>query len=162
MSFTIMIPDVLKFILPEISTMIELGNKKTGNLVWKGYFESIGIDHTSIDLNGEDGALALDLGSPIDLPPADVVTNIGTSEHVFNQEACFDNIDRLSKKWMVHVVPLVGNWKGHGLRTLGMECYKYEEDYFLQLAKDRNYEIETLYVDGRTNRKLINCRMRKL
>ncbi len=58
-------------------TMLELGNKRNPDGVYKLYFESIGIKHTSIDWNGQDGALNLDLRKPIDMPPFDMVTNIG-------------------------------------------------------------------------------------
>lgn len=151
--------EILLPIMDEVKTMIELGNKRT-NVVWKHVFEAQGISHTSIDINGKDGALPLDLCSEIDLPPADVVTNFGTSEHVANQDVCFHNIDKLSKKWMVHVVPYVGNWIGHGL-NLGMECYKYTERHFESLAAKYNYQIEDIYVAGKPKRKLVYCRMRK-
>jgi hypothetical protein len=151
--------DILAPILP-VETMIELGNKRTKELVWKDHFESMGISHTSIDLNGKDGALRLDLNFPIDLPPADVVTNFGTSEHVSNQEACFDNIDRLSKKWIVHQVPLIGNWKGHG-GSLGMECFKYSEDDFFKMSMKYIYEIDDMFISGRPTKKLINVRFLK-
>ena len=152
--------DILDPIIPDVMSMIELGNKRTKNLVWKFYFENMGIEHTSIDLNGRDGALKLNLNYPINLPPADVVTNFGTSEHVSDQEACFENIHRLSDKWIVHQVPLVGNWKGHG-RNLGMECFKYSEADFETLAEKYGYEIEAMFESGRPGKKLINVRFRK-
>jgi hypothetical protein len=150
--------EILAPILPQVKTMIELGNKKT-KFVWKDYFEKMGISHTSIDLNGLDGALKLDLCTPLQLPEADVVTNIGTSEHVLDQEMCFENIDRFSKKWMVHQVPLVGNWIGHGDQDF--ECYKYDEDFFKSLAEKYHYIIEDLFISGKPNKLLINVRFRK-
>ena len=87
-------------------SMLELGNQtirrsskhdlpKTG----KKYFESLGMHHTSVDLNGLDGAIALNLSKPIINPNwvnhFDVVTNFGTTEHVEPYEAqyaCFRNI----------------------------------------------------------------------
>lgn len=152
--------EIIDPILPKVKTMIELGNKKT-NFVWKHYFENMGISHTSIDLNGQDGALKLDLTKPIDIPPADVVTNFGTSEHVLDQKACFLNIHNLSKKWIVHQVPLVGNWKTHGLAQDGRECFKYTEEFFREQARIRRYKIEDFFISGKQGRKLINVRFRK-
>lgn len=153
-------PEILAPIISNVKTMIELGNKKTKGITWKSHFENMGIQHTSIDWNGKDGALPLDLNGPIFLEPADVVTNFGTSEHVTNQEMCFENINRLSKKWIVHQIPLVGNWKGHGLRQMGYECLKYTEKDFIDLSVKYGYEIEDLFIDGRTGKKLINVRFR--
>ncbi len=52
----------------------------------KEWFEGIGAEHVSVDLNGEDGALPLDLAHPIDRPEwygsFDVMTNEGTLEHL--------------------------------------------------------------------------------
>ena len=75
-------------------------------------FEAAGFTHVSIDFNGQDGALPLDLREQIKdedlLGSFDVVTNSGTSEHVGNQQACFDNIRQLCKPGgiMIHVNPL--------------------------------------------------------
>src|SRR5262245_13864862 len=57
------------------------------------------LSYTCVDINKEHGAVPLDLNfaSPDDLPrrPFDIVTNHGTSEHVFNQANCF----RLVHEW---------------------------------------------------------------
>lgn len=158
------IADLLSPIIDDVETMIELGNKRDSEGVWKKLFTEMGIEHTSIDLNGRDGALELDLLGEISLPSADVVTNIGTSEHVSDehegQMACFENINRLSHKWMIHQVPLVGNWDTHGIRTDGRECFKYTEDFFYDISDKFNYIIEDLFISGEVKRKLINVRFR--
>lgn len=82
--------------------MCELGNQKIADdcvnfKIAKDYFKSLGIFHTSIDLNGEDGAIPLDFNKPINIGKFDVVTNIGFSEHIKDQEQCFNNIDNLAK-----------------------------------------------------------------
>ncbi len=128
-------------------TMCELGNQhlrksarsltkaKTG----KEYFRSLGFEHTSIDWNGLDGAMALDLRQPIQnsalLGKFDVLTNSGTSEHVENQYECFKNIHQLVKArgLMVHLNPMTGSWPGHGL-------YYYTFDFFRRLAQACQYE----------------------
>jgi 2-polyprenyl-3-methyl-5-hydroxy-6-metoxy-1,4-benzoquinol methylase len=89
--------------------------------VAKDYWESLGIKHTSIDINGEHGALPMDLSKPIDVEeiggPFNIVTNFGTSEHVSDQYECFRNIHNLCRfdGLIIHSVPEVGSWKGHGL-----------------------------------------------
>lgn len=109
--------------------MIELGNQHfhtndtqfayvDGDYVVKHWAEKHGIEHVSIDLNGADGALQLDLSKPIEgIEPADIVTNFGTSEHIptNGQEQCFQNIFRLCKVGgiMLHALPPVGHWKSH-------------------------------------------------
>lgn len=90
--------------------MLELGNQtfQDESLISKlnlprtvkEYWESKGLKHISIDLNGEDGALKLNLAAP--LPDEyknafDIVTNAGTSEHVDNQFECWRNIHNCLK-----------------------------------------------------------------
>jgi hypothetical protein len=85
----------------------------------KIFFECLGFDHTSIDINGLDGALPLDLNKPIIdtylTGQFDIVTNIGTSEHVSNQEMCFENMDRLCKDGgiIINVSPFGPDWADH-------------------------------------------------
>jgi hypothetical protein len=58
----------LRFIEPlaGVRTMLELGNKRgTEHEPYKGHFEKMGIAHTSIDWNGQDGAIAADLRNPL-------------------------------------------------------------------------------------------------
>lgn len=95
--------------LNEIS-MLELGNQtfqdkeliKILNLpkTVKQYWVSKGVKHTSIDLNGCDGALPFDLSSGLHEyfhNAFDIVTNCGTSEHVENQFECWKNIHNCLK-----------------------------------------------------------------
>ena len=69
------IPDyVLEYLLPVIGEdMLELGRKKTrvnGEwITYKQYFESFGINHTSIDIQGGYGSLPFDLTQPINITP---------------------------------------------------------------------------------------------
>lgn len=156
------VPDLewrlLSPIIETVTTMIELGNKKNSRGTYKGYFEWRGIKHVSVDWNGKDGALPMDLNHPHILPKADVVTNFGTSEHVENQIEVFENIDRFMGKWAIHVVPLIGNWYGHGLKTCGRECYKYTEEDIMELGLKYGYTIEDLFIAGKPNKQLICVR----
>jgi 2-polyprenyl-3-methyl-5-hydroxy-6-metoxy-1,4-benzoquinol methylase len=129
----------------EALEMCELGNQEINvdgidYKTAKQYFESLGIRHISIDLNGLDGALIFDLSKPIHsealLGRFDVVTNFGTSEHVENQYHCFQNIHNFTKKGglCVHAIPKIGHWKDH--------CeYYYDPSFFKKLAELCNYSI---------------------
>tara|TARA_Y100001938_G_C7983572_1_gene375676 strand:- start:45 stop:620 length:576 start_codon:yes stop_codon:yes gene_type:complete len=124
-------------------SMVELGNQRmAGNKEYspttgKKYFSSLEMEHTSIDMNGEDGALVRNLCTEItDILPADIVTNFGTSEHVADQQACFKNIHNFCKQGgiMFHLVPPQGAWPGH--------CpHYYTQDFFKRLAKANGYKV---------------------
>lgn len=139
--------------LDGITSMYELGNKANANGTYKAYFESLGIHHISIDLNGQDGALALDLTQPLQLEPFDMVTNFGTTEHVEDQKPVFENIHLMATKRMAHVVPMVGNWKGHGQ-------WYVKRDFFEELAAQNGYTIISLDIrhpPRSVNRALVCC-----
>jgi hypothetical protein len=72
------------------------------------------IVYDSIDLNGLDGSLPLGLRPELNLPPREMVANIGTSEHVLNQKICFQNIHHLSSGRMTHWVPMGKRHPDHG------------------------------------------------
>ena len=143
--------------------MLELGNQRFrssalgAKVAAKRVFELFGVDHMSIDLNGLDGALPLDLSRPITDPKLigafDVVTNFGTSEHVSDQLECWQNIHRFVRVGglVISAVPHPGYPPGH--------CeYFYEESFFEGLAAYAGYSIETL---ARTESNLITCVMRR-
>jgi len=129
-------------------TMCELGNQRlrenmagiTKAKTGKEYFSSLGYNHTSIDLNGLDGALPLDLGKPIQdcglIGQFDVLTNSGTSEHVESQYECFKNLHFLVKQngILIHLNPMTGSWPGHAL-------YYYTFDLHRQMGRQCDYEI---------------------
>ena len=98
----------------------------------KELLEDRGVEHTSMDLNGLDGALRIDLGKPV---PADflnrynVITNYGTIEHINNQYDAFKNAHDMCRAGgiMIHSFPLVGNWPKH--------CrYYYDLEFVHKLA----------------------------
>lgn len=123
--------------------MLELGNQqmrqdadtefKTG----KEYFKSIGFDHTSVDLNGKDGALKKDLRNPEHFTEYkeyfDIISNPGTTEHVLPHEtqyACFKNLHNCLKPGglLICLNPDIGE-----LRTFGAwagHCRIYYSDAF--------------------------------
>lgn len=127
--------------------MCELGNQRlrgntgTPGRTGKEYFAPR-FDHVSIDLNAEDGALPLDLAHPIVEPDLvgsfDVVTNIGTSEHVYDQYECFANIHRLAKLGglIIHISPTGTAWPKHE-RT-------YSTAFFARLVHAGRYRLVAL------------------
>jgi SAM-dependent methyltransferase len=91
-------------------------------LSYKDWFtRHCNFEHVSVDVNGLNGALALDLRQP--LTPLegrvfDMVTNIGTGEHVESDQHCvWKNIwDHLAVGGhLVSITPLAGDWHWHGL-----------------------------------------------
>lgn len=159
--------------------MCELGNQrikrggmeylKSNNLppckTGKELFTSIGFQHTSIDINGKDGALPIDLTNPILdkklLSNFDVITNSGTTEHVHDQLECFRNIHGLCKKggMFIHIVPSVK------YRTIDVTTniatshgrYNYDFAFFRVLASLCEYKI----LDERIIRGSISVAMQK-
>jgi len=133
--------------------LMELGNQWTrgyaGEQPFKPIAQWLGFDHTSIDLNGKDGAMALNLGEPIGdylLGQFDIVTNYGTTEHVhnsgaivFDQWQVFKNIHDLLKPTgvIIHVIPnsIGAHWGS---------C-AYAEDFLSYLASSCNYELVEFY-----------------
>lgn len=134
--------------------MLELGNKKNDNGVYKHYFRELGFTHVSIDWNGDDGALALDLRDRIEMDPFDIITNFGTTEHVSNQYAVWENIHRLVKVGgiMVSTTPLPGDWLHHG------EYYPTTE-FFREFP---GFKIEKIGIERTAPRRLVCVRMRKI
>lgn len=139
------------------NTMIELGNKRNPDGVYKPFFESIGFRHVSIDWNGEDGALRLDLRQPIDLDPADMVTNIGTTEHVSDQAGVWANVHRFCRVdgVILSMCPRPGDWWWHG------EWYPWPA-FYQQFADLNGYEIERLDVGREFPNRNIRARLRKV
>ncbi len=134
--------------------MCELGNQlirksaleymKSNNMplckTGKEYFENIGFKHISIDLNGKDGALPIDLTKPIIdkhlIATFDILTNSGTTEHVKDQFECFKNLHNLCKEesLFIHLVPMEGYWPEHSL-------YHYKFRFFEKLADLCEYKV---------------------
>ena len=138
-------------------SMLELGNKvkvsgrsKKEEMVYKHVFEQLGFRHVSVDMNGKNGALPLDLRKPLNLGTFDMVTNIGTSEHVSDsnydgQIACWRNIVEAMHigSVMVSITPLEGSvkWLHHGR-------WYPRPVFFHELAHLNGLEAERVYADG--------------
>lgn len=145
--------------------MCELGNQliqddDIPHRTAKEYYESLGVQHTSIDINGLDGAISLNFNRPIHIGTFDVVTNGGFMEHIKNQKQCLDNIHNLTKIGgiIIHIAPKIGSWNKHGLRH-------YRKKWFVNLAAQRNYKILDIgYINQKAvkNFSLIRCTYRRI
>jgi hypothetical protein len=127
-------------------TMCELGaqaTRKGGGFKRepaKDYFTRQGVIHTSIDITGKYDSLPLDLSKQIDhLKDFDIVSNYGTSEHIFYQYMVFKNVHSFVKEGgvMVHFLPATPFWRKHGF-------YTYSDTYFKELAEKNNYNVQTI------------------
>jgi len=139
--------------------MLELGNQEMLDLsiperTGKAYFRNRGAQHISVDLNGLDGALPLDLTKPKQFAGwhnyFDIVTNMGTTEHVEPRKAqyeCFSIIHDCLKVGgvVIHLVPDIddliktGFWKGHSFNY-------YSHDFFKMLCRNNNYKLLSLRI----------------
>ena len=127
----------------QIRTMVRNSLHSKGTA--KSYFESIGINHTSVDIKGCLSSLKIDLRKPINKKfhnYFDMITNSGTTEHITpleGQYQAFKNIHLCAKTGavMVHVLPGIGTYYGH--------CQAYYKNKFFKVLADLNdYEIVLL------------------
>ena len=102
-------------------------------------------DHLSIDGYKTPNCYPLDLNHEIDSQiltelKSELVTNFGTSEHIFNQLSVFRNIHDLCAKEgvMIHAVPILGNVQ-HGY-------FNYQPRMFFEMAAANKYEILAMYL----------------
>lgn len=140
------------------SRMLELGGKFNRPHTYKAWFESLGFEHVSVDWNGEHGALRRDLRKPLwdDLGQFDMVSNMGTTEHVSDQVGVWQNIHNMTKVGGVYVgqTPYHDgkSWWWHG------EWYPTEA-FFIDFAERNGWEIERLYSGREKPNENLYCRM---
>lgn len=142
-------------------TMLELGNKRQPEGTYKDYFTALGYAHTSVDWNGQDGALKVDLRRPLELGTFDMVSNIGTTEHVDKQEPVWRNICEAMAvgSVLVSTTPKPGHWPRHGF-------WYPTEEFYPALADLNGMEIERFFETPEEYNNLADnmffCRMRKV
>jgi hypothetical protein len=114
---------------------VSLAECRTSAEMWR----TLNREIISLDIVGNDSSLVhFDLNT--DRVPAelknhfDFVTNVGTTEHVFNQMNCFTVLHDLVKVGgiMAHAVPSAG-FENHGL-------FNYPLKFFTRIARDNDYE----------------------
>lgn len=135
--------------LPAPGRMLELGNKRNGDLTYKAFFERLGWEHVSVDWNGQDGALKRDLRKPLELGTFDMVTNIGTTEHVDGQAEVWRNVLEAMHvgSVLLSTTPMPGDWTWHG------EHYP-DDEWYRELCALNGLEIERLYLSGLEPRRM--------
>ena len=97
--------------------------------------------YKAIDLHGTIFSIEKDLNYPyFENTKYDVVTNFGTTEHIFNQYEVFKTIHNLVKPngFMLHFLPYQGAYN-HGF-------YNYNPTIFFDLGKANNYIIGGLWI----------------
>ena len=106
-------------------------------------YEELGYKREFLDL--KEGGLQYDLNYSIEShiglhAKYDLVTNHGTSEHIYNQVTCFEAIHYLTKKdgLMYHCLNCQGWADGGGL---GHGFYLYQPKFVHLLAKQNDYDI---------------------
>lgn len=123
--------------LPEHPSVIEFGNQRftagSDFASTKAFYESLGFSYTALDVNEDMDSIIVDLNQTGHGLKADLVTNNGTSEHIFDQRACFQNAHEMSKGLMLHVLPFTP-WLNHGF-------YNYNPILFRDLAAANDYEM---------------------
>lgn len=126
------------------------------------YLESLGLDVTTIDITGCQGADVIDLREQYDWYKHDIVLDAGSLEHVDgNYYQAHKNIHDATKVGgiIMHENPKTGHWIGHGQNYVDMDFYRL-------LAEYAGYEILELceeYAMGNiTNGCNISVVMRKL
>jgi hypothetical protein len=107
--------------------------------VAKGYFLSLGINHTSWDITPHQGAIEMDLRNEIIVEKQfDIIADFGTTEHVSDDGfyMAHKNIHNHCKVggYIIHENPKTGHWPGHG-------CNYVTKHFYEQLATLAGYEI---------------------
>ena len=139
-------PDVCETAIHEI-----FGDEaKPGSDAQRAFYSIFGAQtYRSLDLTDPRADYAYDLSYPLpDIGKYDVVTNFGTTEHVFNIGQSFENIHNLLNVGglQLHTLPAYG-YIDHGF-------YNIHPCAYLDMAKANEYEIVDFnYIDN------INTRM---
>jgi len=119
---------------PARTLLSKLANTENGGeTAAREVYEGLGLGYTCIDLNGNFGALPIDIN--FDKAPKEhrgrygLVTNFGTTEHLFDQKNAFEMIHDLTAVdgLMLHAVPFTV-YLEHGF-------FNYQPNLFDALAR---------------------------
>ena len=105
----------------------------------KNWFLKQGVKkHTSFDINGRDGAVRVDLGTPLrDYNyGCDLLVNLGTSEHVVNIYECFKNMHN----WL-RDEGVATNWGPVQKHAYKHSPWGYRLHFPYELCKRQGYEL---------------------
>ena len=121
----------------------------------RDFYEAIGLEYACLDTSGKDGAFIFDLNfdavSEEQCGKFDLLTNFGTSEHVFNQYNSFKAAHDFVRKGgaFMHFMPFLG-YMDHGY-------YSFQPCFYHELAAANDYDILGMWLnpDGRHDSYLI-------
>jgi hypothetical protein len=126
-------------LLPPHPKVIEFGNQRyTAGRDFpstEAFYKSLGFNYLALDVNEAMGAVICDLNVTGHPHRGELITNNGTSEHIFNQASCFQNAHEMCKTdgIMLHILPFTP-WLNHGF-------YNYNPILFRDLAAANDYEM---------------------
>jgi len=123
--------------------------KEVGTPHVETFYKALGFSsYSSIDINSDFGSMVMDLNKNLAteynfVKQYDLVTNIGVSEHLFDQNTFFKNAHNLTAVGgvMMHILPFLG-YVNHGF-------FNYEPRIFYDLAAANGYDLLTLYLADR-------------
>lgn len=139
--------------LPDRELIVELGSQRyTSEHVFSApstrdfYIMNGFKEYLSLDINDREYNMKADLNEDFQLPDnrqASLVTNIGTSEHIFDQGNVFKNIHNLCKKdgIMFYHLPFTP-WLNHGF-------FNYNPILFEALSDANDYQLLFIEVGDR-------------
>lgn len=148
------IPPYVSRLFPDYTgfDILEFGNKKTpeGFCYRDEYLANGAKSYTSVDINAEDGAIPIDLrlndaAKKIQEKSGhqnfDMITNIGTSEHVTVQRTFWKCVHELCKPGtvIIHWVPQAEKRLDHAAAG---SCWHPYPEFFDKLAEANNYKID--------------------
>ena len=152
--------DTLRRKLNEITTLTELGKEPKSfafdiaKLFYRAIFDY--KEYLALDLQGTKHSINFDLNNEYkDVKKYDVVTNIGTSEHIFNQLAVFKTIHNsvTAGGLIIHQLPGQGYYD-HGF-------YNYQPTFFFDLAQANNYLMIGFWMYDNNKKELISIHNRE-
>lgn len=137
--------------LPDKDLVIDLGSQRyTAQRIYPAnstrdfYLKNGFKEYLALDINDTEFTVKADLNEPFELGrQASLVTNIGTSEHIFDQGRVFENMHNLCKVGgiMFFHLPFTP-WLNHGF-------YNYNPILFEALATANKYALGLLQVGDR-------------
>lgn len=119
------------------------------------YYRLLGFsDYQAIDVNDLYGSLVMDLNTELSAAydyreTFTLVTNNGTGEHVFNQDAIFRNVHALTAPGgiMIHSMPFY-EFVNHGF-------YSFHPNLYTALAEANDYQLLALGVATRNGKGIV-------
>lgn len=141
-------------LLQEKLSIIYRGDEVNPN-AQSAFYELFGLGpYSSLDVDDARATYKVDLNMPVSqLPEFDVVTNFGTTEHVFNIGEAFRSIHAMTAPGgiSVHCVPAFA-FINHGF-------YNMHPNAFIEMARANRYElIDFTYLDNAFVRNVVLSR----